>query len=225
MATKTKGKSDAQKAEQAAGPASPKKKRRPRMSGEERRAQILEAAKVVFVRSGLGGARTRELAKEAGVNEATLFAHFASKEDLFEEAIVKPLEQLASAEQVIGDNYKAAKSVEEQRAINLEAHRRMLQTVHDIFPLLMTALFSDSERGRQFYNDHMYPWFQAAAASGRQTFAGKPRKHLNTQMANWVPVGAYMVIVMDHYFRNARLDMEEAIKTISSICESGLFEH
>lgn len=223
MATKRAPKAEGAKSKKPV--AAPRKKlRRARMSGEERRQQILDAAKVVFIRLGLGGARTRELAKEAGINEATLFAHFASKEELFEEAVVRPLEQLANVERIIGDNYKAAKTVEEQRAVSREAHRGMLTTINDIFPLLMTALFSDSERGRQFYKDHMYPWFRLVTVTGRQSFGGKPRKLLNTEMASWLPVGAYMAIVMDHYFRQDELDIEEAVETISSICESGLFE-
>jgi AcrR family transcriptional regulator len=42
----------------------------------------LEAAARIFARDGLSGATTREIAREAGVNEVTLFRHFQSKENL-----------------------------------------------------------------------------------------------------------------------------------------------
>lgn len=44
---------------------------------------ILEAAKVVFIRKGMEGARMQEIADEAGINKALLHYYFRSKEKLF----------------------------------------------------------------------------------------------------------------------------------------------
>ncbi len=44
--------------------------------------RILDAAHVVFLRSGTAGARTQEIAAEAGVNSALLHYYFRSKERL-----------------------------------------------------------------------------------------------------------------------------------------------
>ncbi|EEF62947.1 TetR/AcrR family transcriptional regulator [Pedosphaera parvula] len=44
--------------------------------------RLLEAAARVYARDGLDGATTREIAREAGVNEVTLFRLFGSKEKL-----------------------------------------------------------------------------------------------------------------------------------------------
>lgn len=51
-------------------------------SPEETREQILVAARDVIGRKGKRGATTREIADVAGVNEATLFRHFGTKEAL-----------------------------------------------------------------------------------------------------------------------------------------------
>lgn len=53
-----------------------------RRGGVERRAQILEAAGRVFARRGFRGATTREIAREAGVAEGTLFRYFPTKRHL-----------------------------------------------------------------------------------------------------------------------------------------------
>ena len=53
---------------------------RPGASGTHQR--LLDAAARVFAQNGLEGATTREIAREAGVNEVTLFRHFQSKENL-----------------------------------------------------------------------------------------------------------------------------------------------
>jgi len=46
------------------------------------RQRILEAARQVFSRDGFQGATTREIAREAGVNEVTIFRHFHTREEL-----------------------------------------------------------------------------------------------------------------------------------------------
>lgn len=55
----------------------------PRLPGAERRASIVTAAKAVFARYGLEGARTQQIAKAAGISEALLFRHFASKTQIY----------------------------------------------------------------------------------------------------------------------------------------------
>ncbi|MBN8864458.1 MAG: TetR/AcrR family transcriptional regulator [Sphingobacteriales bacterium] len=46
--------------------------------------RILEAAKKVFVRKGMAGARMQDIADEAGINKALLHYYFRNKEKLFE---------------------------------------------------------------------------------------------------------------------------------------------
>ena len=46
--------------------------------------KILAAAKKVFVRSGMAGARMQDIADEAGINKAMLHYYFRNKEKLFE---------------------------------------------------------------------------------------------------------------------------------------------
>ncbi|MDB6019168.1 MAG: transcriptional regulator, TetR family [Pedosphaera sp.] len=46
------------------------------------RQRLLDAAARVFARDGLEGATTRAIAREAGVNEVTLFRQFQNKENL-----------------------------------------------------------------------------------------------------------------------------------------------
>jgi len=46
--------------------------------------KILEAAKKVFLKEGMAGARMQDIADEAGINKAMLHYYFRSKEKLFE---------------------------------------------------------------------------------------------------------------------------------------------
>ena len=56
---------------------------RPRMSGTDRRAQLLDAALEVFSRKGFEGTTTKEVAAAAGVTEAIIFRHFPTKQALY----------------------------------------------------------------------------------------------------------------------------------------------
>ncbi len=54
-----------------------------RMAGEERRLQLLRVAVGLFSQKGFRGTTTKEIANEAGVSEAMVFRHFATKEELY----------------------------------------------------------------------------------------------------------------------------------------------
>lgn len=53
------------------------------MAGEERREQILRVAVGLFSNHGFRGTTTKEIAHAAGVSEAMVFRHFATKEELY----------------------------------------------------------------------------------------------------------------------------------------------
>ncbi len=54
-----------------------------RMAGDERREQVLRVAMKLFSENGFSGTTTREIAGAAGISEATVFKHFANKEELY----------------------------------------------------------------------------------------------------------------------------------------------
>jgi AcrR family transcriptional regulator len=54
-----------------------------KMSGDERRNQILQVAIDLFSKHGFRGTTTRQIAQAAGVSEAMVFRHFATKDDLY----------------------------------------------------------------------------------------------------------------------------------------------
>ncbi len=58
-----------------------------RMSGEERKAQIVKVATDLFAKKGFKGTTTREIARKAGISEAVIFRHFSKKEDLYDAII------------------------------------------------------------------------------------------------------------------------------------------
>lgn len=53
------------------------------MSGDERRQQILQVAIGLFSKCGFSGTTTKQIAQSAGVSEAIIFRHFATKDELY----------------------------------------------------------------------------------------------------------------------------------------------
>jgi AcrR family transcriptional regulator len=58
-----------------------------RKSAEERRIEVLDAARDVFAEHGLSGASTDEIARKAGISQPYLFRLFRTKKELFIAAI------------------------------------------------------------------------------------------------------------------------------------------
>ena len=58
-----------------------------RLSGEQRRGQIIDAALELFSEKGFSGTKTREIAELAGISETLIFQHFKTKGDLYRAAL------------------------------------------------------------------------------------------------------------------------------------------
>lgn len=65
---------------------------RVRLNKTERKQQIVESAKDIFVEKGYAATTTSAIAKQAKVAEVTLFRYFDSKKDIFN-AVVDPIMQ------------------------------------------------------------------------------------------------------------------------------------
>lgn len=64
-----------------------------RIKAQARRQQIMAAATRLFSRQGFDGTTTRQIASAAGVNEAIIFRHFSSKEQLYWAVVSEQIQQ------------------------------------------------------------------------------------------------------------------------------------
>lgn len=140
---------------------SPHSTRRDYRPAAERRVEIIAAAQAEFIRANFAGARTRDIADTAGVNQATLFKHFPTKEILFEEAVMRPL--VAAMQGMHGrvEVYETAETPAEMGELARESTIRHIEDMQRILPLLTTALFSDLESGRRVFKEQLEPLIRA----------------------------------------------------------------
>ena len=85
-----------------------------RMAGEERRLQIVRVAMRLFSQRGFRGTTTKEIAVAAGVSEAMVFRHFATKEELYS-AI---LDHKACLHDAVDPLQRVAEAIERRRTID-----------------------------------------------------------------------------------------------------------
>ena len=60
---------------------------RKRLTGEERRAAILDSALAVFAERGYHASSIDDIAREGGVSKALIYEHFSSKQELYAELL------------------------------------------------------------------------------------------------------------------------------------------
>lgn len=106
-----------------------------RVPREERRRRIIESAATLFSRRGFRGTTTREVAQAVGVSEATVFKHFATKEDLYTAII----EAKAQTRQVLDVVSPLAEARDDAALLRALAREMILRTQAD--PTLMRLLF------------------------------------------------------------------------------------
>jgi AcrR family transcriptional regulator len=110
-----------------------------RPSASSAHQRLLEGAARVFARDGIAGSTTREIAREAGVNEVTLFRHFQSKDRLIAavigenfgtEAVQALQAPPAASGDLRADLAEHARRYEHLLTQNLPLIRTMLGEVH-----------------------------------------------------------------------------------------------
>jgi AcrR family transcriptional regulator len=116
-----------------AGRPAPRKRRGPRLSAEERRADLLEAAVVEFAENGYHGTRTADIAARAGFSQPYVYALFPDKRTLFlachdrTTGRIKEALEKASADLAEGDDVEHALDRAYQALFEERPHQVLFQ--------------------------------------------------------------------------------------------------
>jgi AcrR family transcriptional regulator len=123
-----------------------------RVPGKTRRKQILTAATQLFSGQGFDGTTTREIARVAGVNEAIIFRHFTSKEELYWAAVS---EQARIRTECL---HRRLRSSDRTRMALGNLAEILLDKRHDDRAFTRLVLFSalrDSELSQRFVHNYL----------------------------------------------------------------------
>ncbi|WP_406381985.1 TetR family transcriptional regulator [Streptomyces sp. NBC_01618] len=75
-------------------PSSARRSRRVRMTGKERREQLLDIGRTLFADKGFEGTSVEEIASRAGVSKPVVYEHFGGKEGLYAVVVDREMRQL-----------------------------------------------------------------------------------------------------------------------------------
>jgi AcrR family transcriptional regulator len=130
-----------------------------RIPAEERRQQILELATELFARQGYQGTTTREIAQKVHVNEAIIFRHFATKEELYWAVIENQIRIRAGRERL---ETKLAAGGSDREMLTAIAEELLGRDVTLSWLLLYTAL-ENHELSHRFFRTHVAQYLELLA--------------------------------------------------------------
>ncbi|MBA2340765.1 MAG: TetR/AcrR family transcriptional regulator [Pyrinomonadaceae bacterium] len=114
-----------------------------RMAGEDRRNQIVHVAMRLFSERGFRGTTTKEIARAAGVSEAIIFRHFATKEELY--AAILDTKSCAGNMSQLSEMFAEAVKRGDDRAVFESVALTMLQHHEEDEDFLRLLLYSALE--------------------------------------------------------------------------------
>lgn len=194
---------------------------RRRLEPDARRAEIAAAAKDVFLRIGYSATTFRHIAEAAGSSEALLHRYFSSKEEVFEAAVLTPLERLmrdleeASAALRDGDGGELPGRLE-------RFHQYMLTGVAQLAPYLGVALFEGDTGSKRFYAERVRPLIWSSATALREVLARNGSSNLALPVVVYALYGAYFGVDMNAMLRGRELDVEKISRQLATLLTRGL---
>jgi AcrR family transcriptional regulator len=209
-------------------PATPKKAvakaagAKKRLPAAERRQQLIDVAREVFLNVGRDGVSTHQIAEAAGVNVALLYQHFNSSVELFDVAVLEPLEQVLTE--------RVSEAVEtlpvpdgDPRQALAELHLALLMLLVETAPTLSIALFGDQEAGREFWRDRIDPLLENWLAATYRQLKGKHRPADPMTVAKAV-FGIHLTQALYAHMLGVQLDVESVSRDVSDFVYLGFFD-
>ena len=184
-----------------------------RMAAEDRRHQILHVAVKLFSQRGFGGTTTKEIAHAAGVSEAMVFRHYATKQELYS-AI---LDHKACS----GDRMNPAEMVAE--ALSQKDDRGVFETLalgalehHEADPefqrLLLHAALEQHELAEMFFEKFLRQIYELLGGY----VAGRQRDGAMREVDPAVVVRAFVGMIIHHSLNNNLWDPDRRLLKISN---------
>ncbi|MEO8436069.1 MAG: TetR/AcrR family transcriptional regulator [Pyrinomonadaceae bacterium] len=184
-----------------------------RMAGEERRLQLLQVAMRLFSQRGFRGTTTKEIARAAGVSEAMVFRHFATKEDLYTAildhkacagGLKDPRELVADAIQRKDDS-----AVFEGLAIGMMNHH---QNDTEFLRLLTHSALEEHQLADMFWETTVRDMYDFLGGYIRDRQRDGAFREIDTAIV----VRSFMGMVIHHSLNNTLWDKTKRILNISN---------
>jgi AcrR family transcriptional regulator len=211
----------------AAGPAQPAADppRRRRLTAEARKTSILAAARRAFSETGdMNGTTIKVIAERSGISEGVIYRHFESKDQLFFEAVVEPLQravdELVAAAEIVDKDQPL--TPERQLETMTGLYRQLLSTLVEVLPLLGLVLFGDPQVARRFYRENFAVAMERLAGAWRDVEDRHGFPSSSPDIAARAVLGMAFMLSLEKTHA-AKLDRDRAVALISAGTVKGFF--
>ncbi|HSE84390.1 MAG TPA: TetR/AcrR family transcriptional regulator [Thermodesulfobacteriota bacterium] len=189
------------------------------------RIKILEAAIRLFAENGFNGTTTKQIAEEAGVNEALIFRYFSTKRELYGAIIERKIEEEPGIEMPI-EVYRETK---DDRLIFRSVGMRMFDCVEND-PTFMRLLYFSALEGHElsdmFFDTYVEYVRMMLSDYVEQRVSEGAFKNVNPLLAARAFIGMVVnYIVVQELFKEKKkkkLDKEEVVETFVRIFLDGI---
>jgi len=184
-----------------------------RMTAEDRKLQILRVAVSLFSQKGFGGTTTKEIAHAAGVSEAMVFRHFATKQELYTAILdhkacsgdsMNPEEMVAEALKQKDD-----RAVFEQLALGALEHH---ESDPEFQRLLLHSALEGHELAEIFFEKFVRRVYELLGGY----IAERQRDGAMVQIDPAIAVRAFIGMIIHHSLNNNLWDPQRRLLKISN---------
>ena len=184
-----------------------------RMAGDERRLQILGVAMRLFSQHGFRGTTTKEIARGAGVSEAMVFRHFATKQELYSAILdFKACSgSLGDPREFLADALRR----KDDRAVFTELARALMrhhETDPEFLRLLTHAALEEHELAAMFWERTIRQMYEFLGGYIRE----RQRDGAFRQVEPAVVVRSFLGTVIHHSLNNTLWDKRRTLLDITN---------
>jgi AcrR family transcriptional regulator len=183
-----------------------------RMAGDERRRQILEVAMHLFSKNGFAGTTTKKIAEAAGVSEATVFKHFANKDEIYADI----LDHKACNHGLENPFREIAEQLEKKddfgvfygMALNSFRHHR---EDRDFMRLLLHSALEGHELARMFFESYVVEMYEFLSNYIRR----RQEDGVFREVEPKIIVRSFVGMIIHHSLNNTLWDKDQKLLKIS----------
>jgi AcrR family transcriptional regulator len=183
------------------------------MTAEDRKLQILRVAVTLFSQKGFGGTTTKEIAHAAGVSEAMVFRHFATKQELYTAILDHKAcsGDLMNPEEMVAEALKQKddRAVFEQLALGALEH-------HEFDPEFQRLLLHSALEGHELAEIFFEKFVRRVYELLGGYIAERQRDGAMAQIDPAIAVRAFLGMIIHHSLNNNLWDPQRRLLKISN---------
>jgi AcrR family transcriptional regulator len=206
-------------------PAAQSAQPRRRLTAQARKSSILAAARRAFTETGdMNGTTIKLIAARSGISEGVIYRHFESKDQLFYEAVVEPLQKAVDDLVAATELFDRDEPVTPERQLTdmTGLYKQLVSTLAEVLPLLGLVLFGDPQVGRKFYQENFAGAMDRLAEAWRAVEDRYGFPFESPDISARAVMGMALILALESH-HGKKFDRERAVSLMSQGTVRGFF--